>query len=196
MRLRLLKPLGMISAILLSGATLLAWTMPWFIVTLGGGEAAAPVVTVAGDVAAPALAALGLAGLALVAALAIAGPVFRIILGVLFAAIGASIALSAWSAAADPITASGPLVTEATGIAGEQSIRDLIESSQSTAWPALTIAIGILAVLVGLAIAATARRWPSGSSRYQAVRLEDADAPRSAVSDWDQLSDGSDPTSR
>ena len=51
-------------------------------------------------------------------------------------------------------------------------------------------------IATGLFIVVTARNWPDAASRYQSVRLEEADAPRSAVSDWDSLSDGSDPTSR
>ncbi|HEU4807089.1 MAG TPA: Trp biosynthesis-associated membrane protein [Homoserinimonas sp.] len=190
------KPVSLIASILLSALTLLSWTMTWFVVSLGGAESSRPAISVTGEVAAPALAALGLAGLALVAALAIAGPLFRIALGVLQAAIGACIGWSAWSAITDPVAASAPLVTETTGITGGQSVEALVDAAAATPWPGITLAISALIFLTGVFIVVTARRWPTAASRYQAVRFDDTDAPRSAVSDWDSLSDGSDPTSR
>jgi hypothetical protein len=193
---RRLKIIGLIASILLSALTLLAWTMTWFDVVLGGTEPARLAISVTGEVAAPALAALGLAGLALVAALAIAGPVFRTVLGLLQAAIGACVAWSAWGAIANPVAASAPLVTETTGISGARSIEALVESVAATPWPWITMVVCALMVVTGIFIVATARRWPGATSRYQGVRFEDPDAPRSAVSDWDSLSDGSDPTSR
>lgn len=193
---RRLKAIGLVVSILLGALTLLAWTMTWFDVALGGTEAAPVTIPVAGDVAAPALAALGLAGLALVAALAIAGPVFRIVLGLLEAVIGVCVGLSAWSAISDPVTASAPLITETTGISGGQSVAALVESVAATPWPGVTMAVSALMIVTGIFIAVTARRWPGPTRRYQSAQFDDPDAPRSAVSDWDSLSDGSDPTSR
>lgn len=192
---RRLKPISLIVSILLSALTLLSWTMTWFVVELGG-DGAGQSIPVTGEVAAPALAALGLAGLALVAALAIAGPVFRIVLGLLQVAIGASIGISAWGAIMDPVASSTPLVTQTTGISGGQSVETLVAAASATPWPAITMVISALMALTGVFIVVTARRWPTATNKYQAVRFDEADAPRSAVSDWDSLSDGSDPTSR
>ncbi|MHA6668086.1 Trp biosynthesis-associated membrane protein [Homoserinimonas sp. A447] len=192
---RRLKPISLLLSLLFSALTLLSWTMTWFVVNLGG-EGAGQAIPVTGEVAAPALAALGLAGLALVAALAIAGPAFRIVLGLLQVAIGASIGISAWGAIVDPVAASTPLVTQTTGISGGESIEALVTAASTTPWPAITMVISVLMALTGVLIVVTARTWPTATSRYQSVRLEEADAPRSAVSDWDSLSDGSDPTSR
>lgn len=198
---RMLKPLSLLSGVVLGGLALLAWTMPWFhleFTATGSGVAA---VDVAGDAAAPALAALALASLALVAALAIAGPVFRIVLGILEMAIGASVCLAAWAAHTDPVAAAAPIISEHTGISGRQSVTALIDSIDPTAWPVATLVIGAALIALGGFVVVTARRWPSRPDRYQsgrdsAVRLESADEPRSAVSDWDSLSDGDDPTSR
>jgi uncharacterized membrane protein (TIGR02234 family) len=195
-QLRRAKVLTLIAGIAVGGLTLLAWTMPWFVVTLVNASTQGGQLEVTGEHAAPALAALGLAGLALVGALAIAGPVFRVVLGVLEAAIGISVCLSAWGAITDPIAAAAPLVSEHTGISGSQSVSGLIESATPTPWPVATVLIGALSIVLGALIVVTAGRWPSRPSRYQAVRLEDAQEPRSAVSDWDSLSDGDDPTSR
>jgi len=193
---RRIKPISLVAVLALSAATLLCWTMGWFTITLVDSEAATDTIAVTGETAAPALAALGLAGLALVAALAIAGHAFRIILGVLQAAIGASVAWSALSAILDPVSVSAAVITETTGIAGSESVSALVGTVDATIWPALTCALGVLTVLCGVAIASTSHRWPQAVSRYQATRFDDADAPRSSISDWDSLSDGSDPTSR
>jgi len=193
---RRIKPVSLLAAVAVSGSSLLCWTMNWFTVTLTDHEAAADAITVTGETAAPALAALGLAGLALVAALAIAGHAFRIILGILQTAIGASVALSAWGAIIDPVGVSAAVITETTGIAGEESVRALVDTVAPTFWPAATLALGLLTVLCGIFIASTSHRWPRAANRFQATRFEETDQPRSSISDWDSLSDGSDPTSR
>ncbi|PJJ72266.1 tryptophan-associated transmembrane protein [Diaminobutyricimonas aerilata] len=169
------------------GLALLSWTQTWFEVALDDGA-----VTVAGDQAAPALAAFGLAGLALVAALALAGPFFRFVLGALQAVLAGCVLLSAGLALGAPVRTVAGAVTEQTGVAGTDAVLSLIASVQPTAWPAVTIAVGILGVLAGLAVAATARRWPGQTRRFS--RMESADAPRGAVDDWDALTGGDDPT--
>jgi uncharacterized membrane protein (TIGR02234 family) len=193
---RRIKPVSLLAALAVSAATLLCWTMTWFIITLDESDAVTDAINVTGETAAPALAALGLAGLALVAALAIAGHVFRIILGVLQAAIGGSVVWSALSAIIDPIGVSASLITETTGIAGTESVKALVGSVDATFWPVATLTLGVLTILCGIFIVSTSRRWPQAASRYQATRFEETDAPRSSISDWDSLSDGSDPTSR
>jgi len=193
---RRIKPVSLVAVLALSAATLLSWTMTWFTIALDESDTATHSLQVSGETAAPALAALGLAGLALVAALAIAGHAFRVILGVLQAVIGASVAWSAVGAIIDPIGASASVITETTGIAGTESVRALVGSVDATFWPVATLTLGVLTILCGIFIVSTSRRWPQAASRYQATRFEEADAPRSSISDWDSLSDGSDPTSR
>ncbi len=87
-------------------------------------------------------------------------------------------------------------------------------------WAAVTLALGVLAALLGVAVLVTSRRWPASSRRYSAVQFDEAgqsaaagqagftrqpgaagqpdDAPArgrdASVSDWDTLSDGRDPT--
>lgn len=185
--------MSLLASLVLSALTLLCWTMVWFIATVTSTGAA---IEVGGDVAAPALAALGLAGMALVAALALAGPVFRVILGALEAVLGACVAWSALSAVLAPVAASASLVTEATGVTGANSVERLVDSVVVTPWPVVAVVIGALSVLVGVFIVVTARRWPQSSRKYQAVRFEAVDEPRTDAADWDSLSDGSDPTSR
>lgn len=184
-----------LASLLLAALVLLAWTQTWLTVELVAGAPTAS-VPVDGNVAAPALAALALAGLALTAALSIAGLLFRVVLGILDALLGACIAFSAVLVLTGPVAASEPAVTAATGVAGSESIAEVVSATSLTLWPVLTLVAGVLLVLVGLGVALTARRWPSSSRKYSAVRLEPAnrDEMPDAVDSWDELSRGDDPT--
>lgn len=186
-RLKLSLLLGGLAA---SGLVLVSWTQPWFVLSLTTGQS----IEVAGDVVAGGLAALGLAGLALGAALAIAGRVFRVILGLLEVAIGGLVSLSALLAVLDPIGASGSAITTATAVSGGESVRALVESVSSTAWPVIGVVLGVLCMLLGFAVVLTSPRWPVSSRKYQAVRFEQDSDDRSPVGDWDALSEGRDPT--
>jgi uncharacterized membrane protein (TIGR02234 family) len=189
------KYLLILASLLLSGLALIAWTQTWLVVELAPGSPTTT-VTVDGVGAAPALAALALAGLALAAALAIAGLLFRILLGVLDIVLGGCIALSALLVLTGPVAASEAAVTNATGIAGSKSIADLVSATSLTPWPFIALTTGILLALVGVGILVTARRWPSSSRKYSAVRLEpaDPDAMPDSVDSWDDLTRGDDPT--
>ena len=188
MNARRLKLGVILSGLVLSGLTLLAWTQHWFAVSLIPDGS----VLVGGDVAAPALAALALSGLALVAALAIAGPVFRVILGLLEAAIGALVVVSAILAIVDPIAASASAITAVTGVSGAASVTALVSAVTPTAWPFVALLAGALVVAVGITIVISSRLWPQSSRKYQAARLAEVDG--SPIGDWDALSDGRDPT--
>lgn len=187
---RRLKLLGILAGAVTSALTLLAWTQQWFGLTLTTKQ----VLPVGGDVGGPALVALALAGLALVAALSIAGRFFGVVLGILEAAIGGLVVLTSALSIADPVKTSASVVTAATAVSGDGAVRELVASVSVTAWPWLAIVFGALTVVVGVFIAITAPRWPDGSRKYRAVRLEQPDAEQDAVGAWDALSDGDDPT--
>jgi hypothetical protein len=185
-KLRLYTILGIGALALL---TLLATTQNWWTLHLHGSS-----IAVAGTAAAPALSALALCGLALAAALAIAGPVFRLILGVIQLLVAFTIVLTSILSLADPEQPSASLITKATGVSGDASLRGLIESVAFTPWGWVAIVIGVLAFLAGAWLLATFRLWPAASRKYQAVRFEEVNGPRDAVVDWDALSSGTDPT--
>jgi hypothetical protein len=186
------KSLVILVSALLALATLISWTQVWFAVTLQDGAR----LDIDGQVAAPALSALALASLVLVGALSIAGPFFRVVFGVLESLIGVAIVFSAVIAVTDPVGASAPAISVATGLAGERSVAESVDGLDPTLWPWLALASGVLIVLAGAAIVVLGRRWPGSSRRYQATRLEPADGRRSSVDDWDALSGGDDPTTR
>lgn len=193
---RRLKSTLLLAAVVVDAFVLASWTQTWLTVGLGAEAGHKGEIVVVGSVAAPALSALALAGLALVAALAIAGPVFRVVLGSLQAVIGACVAYSAFAALVDPGAAAAAAITQATGVAGSSSVDALVEHTTLTAWPIVTLVLGILLALVGIAIVVTFRAWPGPSKKYQTVQFADADADGEAdpVITWDGLSRGDDPT--
>jgi hypothetical protein len=174
----------------LHGLALLAWTQPWVDVHLAEGQQ----LQAGGDVAAPALPALALAGLALAGALTIAGPFFRIVLGALQTVIGTTVAVTSAFAVTDPVAAAAAVIGEATGLSGDDSLRELVASTTISPWPWVAIAAGVVSVLLGIVVLLSWRRWPTASRKYRAVAFESADDASSRPDDWDALSDGRDPT--
>lgn len=198
---RSLRSTSIIVGLAFAAIALMSWSQSWFSVTLAGQFAGRPPLDVGGDVSAPAIAALALASAAGFAAIAISGPFFRVILALLELALGASIALSAFLAVSAPVSTVGSAVTDATGLEGPSSVAQLVASITATAWPYVSLAVGILLVILSVGILLTGRLWPRSGRRYEPVRFETADSADvtvsdAAVSEWDELSDGSDPTSR
>lgn len=186
------------------GLALLASTQPWASVVLAEGEGAAHAIAVQGSDAAPASPTLALAALALVAAVLLTGAVVRVVLGCLGALLGAGILASAVPPLLDPLGAASGAVTSATGVAGRAAIERLVEHAEATPWGWIAAVGGALVLLAGALVAATARRWPVASHRYErAARGSPADPGRAddatrrrdeAIDDWDSLSRGDDPT--
>lgn len=200
---RTLRTWSLIAGLVSAGLALLSWSQTWFVVALAGEFEAHPVLEMGGDVAAPAIAALTLASAAGFAAMAISGPFFRAVLALLQLALGLSIVLSASLALSSPVATVGSAVTEATGLAGAKAVREALESATATAWPIVGLVAGVFLAVIGIAIVVTGRSWPASGRRYEPVRFEharsEADgrdrADSGAVSDWDELSGGTDPTS-
>ncbi|MCS5733279.1 Trp biosynthesis-associated membrane protein [Herbiconiux daphne] len=169
-----------VAVLLLSALTFLAWSQSWGSLTIVGGTTTEATLDVPGSVAAPALSALGLAGIALAGALAIAGPVIRTVLGALEVLLGASVLWSGIGALTDPVGTGASVVTTSTGVAGTESIRDLVTVGATSPWPAVTVVLGAGMVLVGLVVVITVRRWPAAGRKYQAVTFEGADGRQSS----------------
>ncbi|CAN5250691.1 hypothetical protein BH11ACT2_BH11ACT2_21900 [soil metagenome] len=180
-------------SLVVAALVLTSWTQTWFTVDIGAGFATR-LVTVDGSKAAPALTALALSELVLLLALAIAGPVFRIVLGVIQGLVGVAIIASAASSLADPLTVSEGAITKATAISGHASIVRLVGGRvTASAWPVVSLVAGVLLILLAVAIIISSRSWPNSTSRKY-TRVAPAPTERTAVDDWDSLSDGDDPT--
>lgn len=165
---RRVKYLTLLALVVGSGLGLLSATQTWFEIHVKDVANHAETVTVAGSAAAPALTALSLAGLALTAALAIAGPAFRVVLSVLGVLLGVSIVYSALAVVADPLRAASGSITSATGVAGEASLRRLVDSTATEFWPWPAVVGGVLVVIAAIAAIVFVRAWPGPSRRYQA----------------------------
>jgi len=187
---RRIKLVVLLASAALAGLTLAAWTQTWYTIDLDGS----PSVEATGSAAAPALTALALSELVLVGAIAIAGPFFRFVLGALQVLLGGTIALSAGLAVYSPVVASASVVTKATGVEGHSSIAELVTGVASSVWPIVSLAAGVLIVVLGVAIIVTSKAWPGSTRKYQAIKVEPDPRSRSSVDDWDSLTRGGDPT--
>jgi hypothetical protein len=183
-----LRLVSLAAIVLTAGLAALSWSQTWYVLRLSDAAHA-----VGGEVAGGALLPLALASLCAVLALGLAGPVFRSILAVLDALLGACvIAVTAWSLS-DPVRASVPALIEATGFSGDaQGFRDQLTGTEVTMWPWVGLVAGLLMTLTGLAIAVTGRGWPASGSRYTRTRAVTSQGD--PVRDWDALSEGDDPT--
>lgn len=193
-RARSTKLPSILAGLALAGLTLLAFTQTWVDSTVTSPSGGVVRVAATGSDAAPALSALSLAGLALFGAITIAGPVFRLILGVLEVVLGACVVLSAVLAVADPIGSAAHAITKVTGVDGDSSVRDIVQSHSMTAWPWVALVTGVAMMALGVAVVLTSKRWPASTRRYQAVRLVDENGTTDPVVAWDTLSTGADPT--
>lgn len=180
---------------LLAGAIgIISSTQTWLTVERADSGAE---ILVPGASALVLLAPLSLAVLALGAALSIAGPVLRLVFAVLAAA--AALFLG-WSTlellVTEPLSAVGPTVTEATGLAGSAAVDSVVASVSPTVWPVLAFVGWVVLLLSAVFALLTWRRWKSGGRRYRTA--EDAparaDGPVDAIDSWDDLSRGTDPT--
>lgn len=190
---RRLKASLLISGVVLAGLALLAWTQPWVAIDLSDGRT----LVVSGDRAAGAVSALALTCLVLNGALSIASHIFRVVLGALEALIGATLVLVSSLALGSPVTASAAALSEATGVSGNDSLGTLVASVSVTGWPWVSVAAGALLVALGVAVLASAARWPGSGRKYGAVRMQTLDgvtADASNIDAWDALSRGDDPT--
>lgn len=204
-------------ATLFAGAlALIASTQTWFTVVLDDGSATA--LAVPGADAVAVLAPLSLAILAAGAALSIAGRILASILAVVAAASGVVLLIVTVPLLfGDTLGAVASTVTEATGLAGRDAVADLVADTSATAWPVLGALGAAVAVLAGVFVLATARRWTGTGRRYRSTSETGVDAGRSssahasatddrhesggrpvrerdAIDDWDDLSHGQDPT--
>ncbi|QMU98160.1 Trp biosynthesis-associated membrane protein [Microbacterium esteraromaticum] len=182
-------------AFLLAGAVgIISSTQVWATVQRAdAGES----LSVTGAVIYPLLAPLSLAVLALGAALSIAGPVLRHVIAVL--GLGASVALILGTVplvGAAPLSAIAPAVTEATGLGGEASLREVVAAVTATAWPVIAMLCWVVLGLAAGFVLITARRWPAGGRRYRSASeaAHHGTGPLDAVDSWDELSHGTDPT--
>ena len=195
------RPLVVVAGLAVAGIVMLSWTQTWFTVHLHAGTAVVPRVVADGAAVVPQYTALAIASLALFLALTIAGRVLRVVLAAVEVLLGLAVVAAGIGALADPVAASKGAVGEVAGVSDTAAVRQVVDRVDVTAWPAVGIAGGVLAVVLGIVVFVVQRNWPGPTRKYAAATAgaaadARAAAPtqRDAITDWDDLSAGDDPT--
>ena len=192
------RPLVVVLGLAVAGIVMLSWTQTWFTLRLDADAAVTPTVVADGAAAVPQFTALAIALLALFLAMTIAGRVVRVVLAGIEILLGLGIVVSGVSALSDPVSAARGAVGEVAGVSDLGAVRRIVTSVDVTAWPAVGIAGGVLAVLLGVVVLVVQRSWPGPSRKYAATPTatapKSAPVQRDAIVDWDDLSAGLDPT--
>lgn len=207
------KPL-LLGGIALAGAVaLFSATQVWVSLGLAPGAAAFDRLDVTGQQLNASLSPVALATLAAALALTIAGRWLRYALGALVALLGAGIVAIAVGVLRDPGAAATGRLAEATGLAGS-SQADLVISTDATPLIAVALAAGAVLALLGALVLLLGGRWKTAGRKYRAAGDTGSSRPtesrrsarrdgetdgggdgdRDRIADWDELSDGSDPT--
>ncbi|MET3635477.1 MULTISPECIES: Trp biosynthesis-associated membrane protein [Curtobacterium] len=195
------RPLVVVAGLAVAGIVMLSWTQTWFTVHLHAGTAVVPRVVADGAAVVPQYTALAIASLALFLALTIAGRVLRVVLAAVEVLLGVAVVATGIGALADPVAASKGAVGEVAGVSDTEAVRQVVDRVDVTAWPAVGIAGGVLAVVLGIVVFVVQRQWPGPTRKYAAATAgaaadarAQAAVPRDAITDWDDLSAGDDPT--
>lgn len=192
------RPLVVLAGLVVAGIVMLSWTQTWFTVRLDAAAAVSSTVVADGSKAVPQFTALAIASLALFLAMTIAGRVVRVVLAVIQVLLGVGIVVSGISALSDPVAAARGAIGDVAGVSDLSAVRRIVTSVDVSVWPAVGIAGGVLAALLGVLVLVVQRSWPGPSRKYAATPTATAPkAPvqRDAIVDWDDLSAGVDPTS-
>ncbi|MBF4608333.1 Trp biosynthesis-associated membrane protein [Curtobacterium sp. VKM Ac-1393] len=195
------RPIIVVAGLLVAGVIMLAWTQTWFTVDLHAGAAVTSTVDADGAAVVPQYTALAIASLALFLAMTIAGRVLRIVLACVEILLGLGVVVSGITALRDPVAAARGAIGAVAGVSDVTAVRRVVSGVDVSLWPAVGIAGGVLAVLLGVVVIVVQRSWPGPSRKYGAATAgaaadARAKAPvvRDAVVDWDDLSAGVDPT--
>lgn len=187
-----------LGVIVVAGAlALLTSVQRWLDIQFFAGAASAEQLGVSGQELSPALTLLSLAALASALVLTIAGPVFRRVIGVLVALLGAGISAIGVLAVVDPLAGAGAAIEAVTGIAGEDQYGH-VRAATVSVWPTIAALCGVALVFAGIWIVVFGGRWKSGGRKYESGERSSRDSQRGGnsdrISDWDALSHGDDPT--
>ena len=144
-------------------------------------------VSVTGHGAEPALPALGIALLVLTAGLIASRGWLRRVVGLVVVTVGAAVVALAVASRSD---VADSLAHHAFAVASSSV------PERTSGWAVVTAVAGALAVCCGALAVAVGARWPALGARYDAAGARGArgDTGPSAMSEWDALDRGEDPT--
>ena len=179
---------GVFLGCLLAGAVVvIASGRTWGRASLATVTGSVDRVTVTGHGAEPALPALGIALLVLTAGLIAARGWLRRVVGLIVVVVGAVMIALAVASRSDVATA-----LEHRAFA----VRDSAVAPHTSAWAVVSALAGVLAVACGAVTVFVGSRWPALGARYDAAGARGArrDGAANAMSEWDALDRGEDPT--
>lgn len=166
--------------------------LPTWVTATGTSALAGEVaVRVPGGQAAPVVPATALVLAAAGVALLLAGRAGRWVVAAVVLAGGVALAVAAGAVLADPASRAVDAVATQTGVGR------LTSPARLTAWPGVTVAVGVLAVVVAVLLARSSARWSAPSRRHEVAPSSSAPVASPAPderSDWDALTRGSDPS--
>lgn len=169
-----------------------ACALPTWVTATGTSALAGEVaVRVPGGQAAPVVPATALVLAAAGVALLLAGRAGRWVVAAVVLAGGVALAVAAGAVLADPASRAVDAVATQTGVGR------LTGPARLTAWPGVTLAVGVLAVVVAVLLARSSARWSAPSRRHEVAPSSSAPVASPAPderSDWDALTRGSDPS--
>ena len=144
-------------------------------------------VSASGHAAEPALPALAIALLVLTAGIIAARGWLRRIVGLIVVSVGASVVALAVAARSDVASE----LEHRTFAVARSSV-----PAHTSGWAVVTAIAGLLAVLCGALTVLVGARWPALGARYDAAgaRGRQGDSDVRAMSEWDALDRGEDPT--
>ena len=135
--------------------------------------------------------ALCMAVLAVVAASSLAARWSARVLGAVHGLLAVLLAVVILRCAANPLDAISALVSQTTGVAGQDGVRDLVTGVSVTAWLWGTFGGSIVSGVLGVVQIWASGRWTTRSRHEVAARGQVTAEPAET---WDSLSRGSDPT--
>ena len=194
------KRVLLLSLIAAAVMLLFASTREWMHVDLVEGAATVTQLRITGQVTATGVMPIALALLAVGVTLTIAGRVMRTLLAALVALLGVWIVLTSFTAArgeeSDLVALAGAELSQVTGLGASEHMSAVARVSV-TPWPLVTVGLGALTVLIGIAIVVWGRNWKTAGRKYESTARRSGTPNGSVadrISDWDSLSDGDDPS--
>ncbi len=193
------KTLSLIGIALAGAVALIAGAQTWVSFMVEGVES---LEAVSGHELNAALSPVALATVAAALALTIAGRVFRRVLGLLVALLGAGLTVLTWSVLVDPLRAITGKVAELTGITGSAAVSGVaVTGLQVSPWAYAGLVAGVFAALLGVCVLFLSGKWGAAGRKYEVDSAPVAAVPQAArgdapdrISDWDALTGGEDPT--
>lgn len=185
-------------SLLLSLVVLLSWSQTWVNLTVSFSSSSAP-QQLSGEFLAPAIPGLVFLTIAAIAVLAISGKIFRKILSGVLMLSGLGIFVISVNVISDPVQSSLSQLSVITGINNPDELSALVEESFISPWPFISAASSLLLIATSVIIFFTSAKWLSSSRKYDTstqvpTSLESAPQSEKNISQWDTLSQGSDPT--